>query len=293
MDDIRISQDIILKIKQLWISAKKLNWGIEYAKENQIDSIFIWNGGVDSPNLLDFEMLKEIPNLRAFELASPLAKGSDVSGIHSLTNLERLAYFEYDKYPLDNSSFPHLKYLYTHYSSNLNCGKSSLKNLSQLKKLKLWHVNVRNFLFLSDINSVTDLEITWGNCYSLSGIEQLSNLRNITLRNLKNISDLKEALLNKSIKTVNIETCKRILCNSFKHDESEITHLDIDKIDDLSFIPLLSRLEYLGFKKCTSNDLSPLLLSKSLKRVFFQDAKRYLYRQEDINNHITKSRETE
>lgn len=285
MEEFKIDKDPILKINRIWIPANRLNEGLENARHKSIDSIFVIPAHNEEKLALDFSYLKSNQQVKALEITAPLGNGSKIEGIYDLKKMIRLSYFEYDRFPLDNSKLISLKYLYTHYSKNLEAN-NSLKLISNLEHLKIWYLNTNNCMLFSGLTKLKKLDIAWGNISSLHGLQFLPILNTVSLYGLKNIISMEELLLNSKILNIDIEKCKNISDTSFEVGSDYLERLYIDNINTLSFISRLTNMKFLSFNKCESNDLSYLIQLPTLEKVWFPDKKRYSLKMNDINTFL-------
>jgi hypothetical protein len=209
-------EDYKYGIKRICLSPNEYKEGLEVAKNNQINGLFLWHGGNDAfynkELTLDLSWLSDLPELKYVEIGHSLSAKSNINSLYSLKNLEYLVYRNYDKLPLDHSKFVNLKFLYTLYSKNHLEGKSRFDQLPNLETLKLWHIKKEeSCLFLGALSKLKRLELTWSRTLkTLEGIENYKMIESMSLRNLSQLENVSAINELEKLKGLWVENCKKI-----------------------------------------------------------------------------------
>ena len=227
-----IKNNIKLGRKQLWLTPHEFEEGIDCIKQNNIKDLFLWYG-TDTSNefhgkelTLDFSWLKKVPNIVSIEMMLKLTAKSNIESFYSLSELEKLTYFNYDKLPLEHKKIKKLNSLYTHYSKEHLNNRSKFESIENLKFLKLWHIKQEDCTFLGNLNKLEQLELTWSRkLKSLLGCERFMEMKSLNLINLYTLVNIEQLHECRKLSFVKIEGCKNIneegQCLIEKINESE------------------------------------------------------------------------
>jgi hypothetical protein len=198
--------------KQLWLKPQEIENGIQFALENNINSLFLWDNSEYDTVTLDFSWLKELPKIYSLDIMLKLSKQSNINGIYELKELKKLVYFEYNNLPLNHYKLKSLEYLYTHYSEIHKTNECKFEVLENLKTLKLWHIKKeQNCVFLGNLKNLELLELVWsGTLKTLEGIEKFKNLEKILLENLSKLEDISAAFGLAKLDVLFAKNCKKI-----------------------------------------------------------------------------------
>lgn len=213
----------------------------------------------------------------------------DLTGIHSLSNLKRMALniIANDNQPIDFTCFPYIE-------TCMFDWRPKAKSIFNCKTLKYLRINKFKKDDVGDFKELSNLEvlkITSSSIKTLKGAEML-NINTLGLYYLNNLESLAniESLAN-TLKELDIQTCKKI--NSI----NEVTSLvnleklglnncgDIESIKPISNLEKLKRFEFWESTNILDGDIKPCL---SLKEVAFQNRKHYTHTNEEIYKIIKK-----
>ncbi|MEB3073984.1 hypothetical protein [Capnocytophaga gingivalis] len=261
--------------------------GVAYAKNKRIKSITLRQEGFEIPDI-DLSALSLYPDIETLNFSVRIGKNSNIDGIYILKHLKRLSYAGYDSIPLDHTQLTSITYLYTHFSKNHLEGNAMFQNLNDLETLHLWHLNHTDCVFLSEINTLKNLELTHGSLPTIEGLQYLPNLEHLKLDYLPKLKDINAINQCDKISSLTILRSKNIYLESLK--ESNIKNLFIDKVDNLEFIKDFNSLKNLYiYDDIKNGDLNPIFYNNSLKKIeIYSYKKKYNRTEEQIKEFLNK-----
>lgn len=213
----------------------------------------------------------------------------DLTGIHSLNNLKRMALniIANDNQLIDFTCFPHIE-------TCMFDWRPKAKSIFECKSLKYLRINKLKKTDLTDFKKLSNLEvlkIASSSIKTLKGIETL-NLNTLGLYYLNSLESLVNVDgLASTLKELDIQTCKKI--NNIK-DIASLLNLEklginncgeIESIKPVSNLKRLNRFEFWESTNIVDGDITPCL---NLKEVAFQNRKHYTHTNEEINKIIKK-----
>lgn len=261
--------------------------GVTYAKDKGIKSITLRQEAEEVAKI-DLSALTLYPDIEVFNFSLHIDKKSNIEGIYALNHLKRLSYAGYDNLPLNHTRLTSIVYLYTHFSKNHLEGNAMFQHLKNLETLHLWHLNHLNCLFLAEINTLKEVELTHGSLPILEGLQYLPNLKTLKINYLPKLKDISAVNQCHKINALTILRSKNINLESLKG--SKIKDLFIDKVDNLEFLKGFDSLENLYiYDDVKSGDLSPIFQSNSLKQFELHNyKKKYNYTKEQIEDFLKR-----
>jgi hypothetical protein len=258
---------------------------MDYAIKNNIKGIIISHGkGYRNSNVDFLKKYTFIENLIIQYYGS-----IDLTGIHSLINLKRMALniIANDNQVIDFSCFPFIETCMFDWRPKAK----SIFNCKSLKYLRINKLKKDDLTDFRELSNIEVLKIASSSIKSLKGIEQL-NLHTLGLYYLNRLESIAniEGLVG-TLKVLDIQTCKKI--NSIK-EISTLENLeklginncgDIDSIKPICNLKRLKSFEFWESTNILDGDISPCL---NLKGVAFQNRKHYNHTYEDIYKIIKK-----
>lgn len=212
-----------------------------------------------------------MPEITAFWMHSQLHKNTDISPLYALENLQIMQWWS--KTPLAVKAFANLQTLSVIYPEIIDFQSDKLLELSVS--------DAKDLQFLSTLPNLKTLTLRDYKGETLSGINQVQNLENLTIIGARKLIHLDEIQACKSLKTLTLENTNKNLDITALADSSirELyLHIAVENCD---FVPKMKHLESLLCKDIVSNDLSPLFVSKTLKNVqLYKHKKAYSHSKE-------------
>ena len=201
--------------RQIWLTPKQFRQGAKFAKEQQINNFSLWYGGEDGDAKfedLDLSWLDDLPDIYNVDIMVHPSEKSKIDALYTLNNLISLVYFGYNKKPLDHHRLQSIKSLYTHYDTSHLDGNSRFEHLPNLDNLKLWRIKKQvDCSFLGNLIGVKELDITWSKSIeSLNGIENLTNLRRVSINRCSSLTDIGALLQCENLEFAWIESSKHL-----------------------------------------------------------------------------------
>lgn len=133
----------------------------------------------------DLSFYKEIPNIRKFSIASFNTK--DYSALLSNTKLTHFGIEETKSTAVDLSFIKEFKDLESLYIDGMKKGLENVKHLKKLKVLTFRGVKMDNLDFLSESNSLEELNLLFGSYKNLESITKLKQLKSIEFSRVRQI----------------------------------------------------------------------------------------------------------
>lgn len=241
---------------------------------NIADGISVFMSGL---NKKEISNLSKVHNVRAIFLQD-CKDYMNFDFLQKLTCLETLT-IDGDTPDLNLDYFPDLRHL------SFAWRASALTNIksSALTELDIWKFNQIDINPIKDFSQLRRLSIHQSSIESLSGIERLQKLDDLSLFLNPKLEDL-SSLSGTSIKSITIENSKNIQDYSFLESCENLEEIKIHNsspILSLSFVSRLRKLKSLRFvgTKVIDGDMSPLL---NLDDFFFENMNHYSHKYEDI-----------
>lgn len=195
---------------------------------------------------------------------------ANVDAIYGMKGLKELSCHD-RKIKLDFSRLTQLEKLHTTYHG-VPVGFSFLR---KLRFLHMRSLKTRDCAPLEGLVALRELWLILGTVQTLSGIELLQNLVDVTLAHSPKLVDASALATLKRLANLHVEKCKRLTDYSFLSGADGIEDLFISDVDSLSFVPKMKRLRKLKFWNLKDGDITPVSQSKSLKDVYFYPEKRH------------------
>ena len=194
------------------------------------------------------------------------AGADSLDGIELFENLETL-YIDFSE--LDNIDalihVKHLKNLTLGYSENLS-DYAVLEKLSELETLFLVTEELKTLDFVSGLKQLNTLKIDGGKLRSLSGLENCTALKSLSIINCMDLKDM--SAVSELINLQELVLDVPYGCSEPKLDRlTEIKKLSLEQVEDFSFLRNMPNLEELQLKGCNlprGMDLSNLTSLKAL-----------------------------
>ena len=259
----------------IMLDIENIDFAIEYtlSKFPRVNKIGIASNTTDIYEInLDF--LKKLPHITHFKLSCFLAESVDIQPIYNLKELQWLQWWRDNK--VDISKFPKLDTLICHYSNNI---KFDSKNLNSL------YLSYSNQLsYLNKIPNLTRLELRNYSGKDLSGINHLSNLKNLTIRSAKKLIDIKDILECKNLYEIEFDGVNKQVDLSILSKCNNLRELYLHmSIPNCLFLKEMRNIESFVCKEIEDNDLSPIFECKTLSYVYlYKYKKTYNYNKKEF-----------
>lgn len=271
----------ILDMRNIW--GKDEEWlymdcgfiesGVSYANEKGCKRIaFQPPDDKNKANKISIDILERFANLEGIFWQIPIPKGTNLTALMAHENLKFLS-IDHPNLAIDLTSFPVLEYFEFCFSEAITGFDRASKFLRHVKVSRL----STDLKFLGAVKNLIKLDIVRSSIDSLSGIEKITKLEDLSLllcRKLNNISHVKEL---KKLHTLSNEGCSRLSDYSAAQDFNALRTLWLKtpKIESCGFISKMKSIEFVSINaEILDNDLSPLLESKTLEEVWFSPNKK-------------------
>lgn len=136
-------------------------------------------------DIQDLSFYNLIPNVRKFTIAS--YNTFDYSKLQTNTKLKHFGIEETKSVAVDISFIKHLKDLESLYVDGMKKGLSNISFLTNLKKLTLRGVKLKNLDFLIDLKNLEELNLLFGSYQNLDSLSNLKNLKSIEFSRVRQI----------------------------------------------------------------------------------------------------------
>jgi hypothetical protein len=188
-----------------------LSEGVEYAKNNNIHDICIWEGtdGNEPRRKVNFDFLTEMESIKTFHCLMTLSKKSNIDGLYSLKKLKNFRWSVNNDFEIDFAKLHTIKTLNIKYSDSFY----NWDKLTQLSELYLNSVKTNDLSFLSGLQNLKILRIIGGNFTSLKGLEGCKNLTNLRLVRCPKLKEIDSVIKLKKLDSLVTETCKNLSIN--------------------------------------------------------------------------------
>lgn len=309
----------IKDIKRLIIYLPFLQEGLEYAKKNNINEVYITTqietdtSFLNKKSILDVNLITHYDFIESIILTDLWGVFKDnicLNELSKLSNLKKIEIKVDNIFIIDLSLFKKLTHI-SYYDSKLISGLCKLNNLESvtiynldskdlgefsnsknLNSLTLWDCKNQTLDGLSELEHLVELEIVRSK--KLIDVSGLKKSKNLTKIEMQQCSKLENISIISNLKKLEKLTLKKnkLITNLNQIIPNNIFFLRIDKIDNLDFILKMNRLKRIAFDCVTSNDLTPLFHSLSLESASFVNKKSYNYTQKDIESFFNNNKTT-
>jgi internalin A len=268
--------------------------GLVYARKHEINKIRVMvlnhyeEYGFTSANeldkiKLDTALFKEFNFITDLTLENHIGISKD--GINNIYNLKSLKYFAFENHDIkpDLNNLPNIETLVFKYNNSIR----NLNHLENLKDLLVIGLKTNDCSFLSGLDNLKMLRLSGGSFSNLNGIEDSRLLNRIDINYNSNIEDI--SIINKlsSLEILNIEKCNKLKDYNILSGNNSIKELFIDRLDSLTFIPSMEKLEKINFWDCRDGNINYLLESNTLKNInYYPNKKHYTHKLEEIKEKI-------
>lgn len=271
--------------KWLAIDCAFIESGIRYAKNNGCKRILFGSlNDTSTANKVRIDILGRLADLEGVIWQIPIPKQADLSALFAHRGLKYLSIVK-PNLAIDLAFFPKLELLDFSFSERIS-GYEMAKNLRYIKVSKL----PANLSFLGAVKNLVTLDVTRSNIESLSGIENIANLENLSLRLCTKLTDISHAAGLKKLKSLHMDGTSKLTDISILGEFESLVSLWLHskRIDSCGFIAAMKSLEFANLNtEVGDNDLSPVLKSKTLKEIRFSPMKRTYFPKlslDEINN---------
>lgn len=201
----------------------------------------------------------------------------DHKALHNQSNLIHLDLRSFDVETFDFNCFPNLKCLYFDW-------KKGMRHIDRLQNLELMVVRGfkpadKSLSLFSNLINLKELHLIQSTIASLNGIQELSNLVDLSIVYCKNI-EFVDAIIYPFIKCLYIENCKKVGLDVLK-SMPNLKSLQLQSQPDLATLrPVLEELKQLEElkiygTKILEQDNAYWAQYKQLKHLEFQDFRHY------------------
>lgn len=266
--------------KAIYVKSNQIADDMHYAEKNNIKSIII--SQYENVYTLDnVNFLQHYPFVESITIS--MWESIDYSALQYLKNLKvlNINLLIVDKGEIDFNNFPNIEDIGIAWNNKR-------KNIASLQQIRILGITKYNQKDLQQFSSLVTLEkfILWqSSIKNLEGIENLTNLKHLSLFRNKNLTSLKGIEKLKNLTKLEIDGCKSI--NAI-NEISSLENLEVLKIDNcgdiesLKPIQHLKKLKELTFAESTNildGDLSPCV---GIQNVGFMKRKHYSHTYEEL-----------
>jgi Leucine-rich repeat (LRR) protein len=261
--------------EQQWllIDCAFIDSGIEYAKKNRCKRILF--GSLDDKkkaNKVTIDILERFAGLEGLIWKIPIANGASLSALHTQEDLKSLSIVQ-PNLDIDLASFPNLESFGFSFSKHITGFDKASKSLMHIRMSGL----SADLEFLGAVKSLVKLDIIRSDIGSLSGIEKIAKLEELSLTLCRKLTDISCAAKLKNLHTLSIEGCSRLtdLSVAQRFNALKTLWLKAKEIESCGFISAMKSIEFASINAVIKdNDVSPFLNSETLKEVWFSPRKR-------------------
>lgn len=274
MTDIRIDEQGVVACDPVDFAA-----AVALVRERALPGLWIRpdsQAGKPGAPLLPLGLLRALPSLRSFGIAEGVGPERiiELDAVYELAELEKLTVHGFPR--LELHRFASLRILMMHDDPAI----VGLERLTSLRQLYVTGLRKRELGYLAGNTELVELHLTRVLVDALQGLECLAAVRTLQLSHcakLRAITPLPPRLDN-----LRILKCGKLSSLACLRNNDSITALYASTIDDLEFVPSMTRLVRLGFEKLTSGRLDPVLDSKSLRAIDYAAKKSYSHTPEAL-----------
>ncbi|HKG05647.1 MAG TPA: hypothetical protein VKB19_04280 [Pedobacter sp.] len=261
------------------LTDENIDSGSAFMKKNEFTGIQLNSvSGFRKDNvdfLKDYSFVEDIMMVTATKL--------DIGGLQFLENLKSLSINRPVVGDLDFNEFPALQSCIINWNKKL----IGLENCKSLRNLTLHGYLKPDLSDLTNLKELRSLAIISSTIHTIAGIDTFQDLQNLDLsynRNLTSLAGL--GLLSNTLKSFEVQACKKINSIDEITNLSQLTQLGINNCGEIASIkPInnLKKLKRLDFWESTNvldGDMTPCL---GIEKVAFQNRKHYNYTNEQID----------
>jgi hypothetical protein len=203
----------------------------------------------------------------------------DISGIHYLKKLKKIAVSRDMKHPIRFEEFPLLEYC----GVSWHVKNTGLETCVNLKHLAIDKYKNKDFTSLVSLIHLTHLEIITSGIQNFTGIEQLKRLKYLGLFYCPKLESL--SLVPDTLTTLNLQSCKRIdkvdqLAKVINLEKLHLNNcMDLESLQPIKQLRRLKLLEFWGNTNILDGDIAPCI---GIESVVFDNRKHYNYTYEQI-----------
>lgn len=259
----------------LVFDSKKVKEWTEFALQKKVKKVLVMPYKSNEPKNLDALLpLKEI-----LEVLIIAEDNLSYSQLHEFSNLKHLSFSDNGKDKIDLNYFPNLSWL----TCSLNDRVFGLENCKKLKYLSLenYRNKSKDLTEIPQLENLEDFSLLQTNITSLIGIEKFKNLKILSFYGAPKLESLAQLeLLSKTIEEIEIDHCKLIKDFEVLGKMKKVKKIllsDSGEIKSLSFIKLLTKLEFLSFVGTKILD-GNLHYCEGIKYTGFDDKKHYTHK---------------
>lgn len=259
--------------------------GIQYAKKHDRKRILFGSqNDKKRANMVTIDILDRLPGLEGVIWQIPIAKRADLSALHAQNGLMYLSVI-HPELIINLASFPDLEYFGFFFSKDIMGYDKASRSLKYMSVSGL----TVNLEFLGVVKNLIKLDLVRSDIESLSGIQRVAKLEELSLTWCRKLNDISHAANLKKLHALSIESCTRLtdLSAVRKFDALKLLWLKAKEIDSCEFISSMKSIESANINAVIKdNDVSPFLNSKTLEDVWFSPSKRTYVPQvspDDIN----------
>lgn len=211
---------------------------LKHFKQNPNDSLSIDGSDVTTDTL---NHVVDLIKLGIYKINFSSIRKKDESLIYCTTNIEELSLASSDFFPVDFLGFKNLKKLGYIWLK----GTSGLENLSLIEYIFLLKYKADDMSLFSNYKLLKRLRLSQSSILSLNGIENLKELKDLTLAYCRNLEDLSTFKGNPNVEILDITSCKKLDVNILPNYFPNVHTLTIESQGEIATIePLLK-----GFSK--------------------------------------------
>lgn len=242
--------------------------GIKYALENNCKRLLFGSlsGGKKSFSI-SIDVLDRLGKLEGLIWHIPLAKGVKTSALDAQTHLKYLSIVQ-PNISIDLARFPYLEYLGAQFSENIT---GYDRASGSLRYLSLTNLST-DLAFLGSLKGLTKLDLIRADVDTLSGVQELTPLTDLTLTHCRRLVDISHLARLKNLLTLTIEGSSGLtdLAALQELDSLKTLWIKCKEVKSCRFVAAMKSLEFVSINaRIVDNDLSPLIESRSLLEVWF------------------------
>jgi len=237
----------------------------------------------------NIDFVRTFPQLQSLEVFSLGLK--DVSAVHHLHSLKRLAVTTYCETPIDASQFPELESIALEWRP----GCESVFACSTLRECFINRYSSKGTLPVERLPHLESLSILNSSIRSLHGLVPLKSLTRLRIAGLRTLSSLSGIDSLVKLVDLDISSCNKLTSITEVYNLRKLIRLMLNNcgsIESLRPILALHQLTTISFWESTTiadGDLSPLLALTSLKQVSFANRRHYSHTREQILADISRT----
>ncbi|NVB36764.1 DUF2004 domain-containing protein [Pseudenhygromyxa sp. WMMC2535] len=230
---------------------------------------------VDPPKV-DLSRLRDLSSLRALGIDDSLGPDRvlNFDAIPSLTQLTSLSLHVYPR--LDVSPLSDLEELIFTDSKKLR----GLDALTKLRRVRVWKLARGDLSIFAGAGELAELDIIQAKPETFTGLDTLGAVTKLGLGHCRKLARLES--IPPALEDLRVQACGKLSDYAILAGHARLASLRVERPDSLAFVPTLPRLESLSFDAVADGDLSPLLESPSLRKVFFSASKHHSHTKAEL-----------